>query len=603
MSLKFNIDRPKISDEEIKKNQNFNELVERFKQQSLKQAQGDESWWKNKKIRYSALIAGVTVICTITYLSLFTNSKQKTKTNETLITQNTSQNANKKESKTSYINNPSQKLKIPYTSYKINNAKGGQITHNTSTKIKVPKNSFVDKNGKDIIGDVTIEYKEFHDAGDIILSGIPMTYDSAGITYNFESAGMFDIKGNQNGEPVFIKPEKNVEVQLASTTKEERFNQYYLDTLKKNWQCLKKDKAIEILKTKPSEQNEKSSDKTAEFQIASHPKLSSLKYEIEKVIPRKIDSVKVVYSAKASKLPKAKEPLKPAKLTPGKPSFKLDGSYDEFPELSVFNNVVFEVGSENKNYTKELHEITWSDVKISQGPVKGKNYVLNLMYRNRSEKLIVYPVLTGNDFDEAQKVYEQKLGDYQKLADKRDVEEKRLISEMQAKQAAYLAEQRKKQEAYDLERSKLLAKYNLVEQNEIQSNFNAMSLQVRATRLFSVSQFGIYNSDCPHTPTNASSVVPIFVSQEKGKILQPTYIYLVNHTLKIVTSLDKQTGFRIDFDPNNEYSICIFNNNKMYVCDKQLFKKTKENENNKFMVKPLPESTDNVIDFKKALEI
>jgi outer membrane lipoprotein-sorting protein len=91
--------------------------------------------------------------------------------------------------------------------------------------------------------------------------------------------------------------------------------------------------------------------------------------------------------------------------------------------------------------------------------------------------------------------------------------------------------------------------------------------------------------------------------QEKGKILQPTYIYLVNHTIKTVTSLNKQTGFRIDFDPKNEYSMCIFNNNKMYVCDKQLFKKTKENENNKFMVKPLPESTDNVIDFKKALEI
>lgn len=36
MSIKFNIDRPKISDQEINKNKNFNELVEQFKQHSLK---------------------------------------------------------------------------------------------------------------------------------------------------------------------------------------------------------------------------------------------------------------------------------------------------------------------------------------------------------------------------------------------------------------------------------------------------------------------------------------------------------------------------------------------------------------------------------------
>ena len=88
MSPKFNIDRPKVSDDELKKQQNFEQLVERFKQQSLKKARGDESWWKSKKIRYSAVIAGVTVVCTITYLSLFTNQKQQ-QTHETLITQNT----------------------------------------------------------------------------------------------------------------------------------------------------------------------------------------------------------------------------------------------------------------------------------------------------------------------------------------------------------------------------------------------------------------------------------------------------------------------------------------------------------------------------------
>ena len=65
MEPKFNINRPKISDDEIKKHQDFEKLVKQFKQQSLNKAKHDKSWWKSKKVRYSAVIAGITVICTI----------------------------------------------------------------------------------------------------------------------------------------------------------------------------------------------------------------------------------------------------------------------------------------------------------------------------------------------------------------------------------------------------------------------------------------------------------------------------------------------------------------------------------------------------------
>ena len=601
MNSKFNVDRPKISDEEIKQHQNFNQLVERFKQQSLKQARGDESWWQNKKIRYSTAIAGVTVICTITYLALFNSNQKQTNKNETITTLNTSLPKNK-ETKHSFINAPSQKLKVPYSAYKINNAKGGNITHTTSSKIKIPKNSFVDKNGKDIVGDVTIEYKEFHDMGDVISSGIPMAYDSSGIKYNLETAGMFEIKGSQDGKPVFIKPEKNLEVELASAISEQRFNQYYLDTLEKNWKYVQRDHATLTSLKRESSQHSDSKEFIKKTAI-TNSKLDALKHEIEKAIPRKIDSVKVVYITKAEKLPKAKEPTKPIELTPGKPIFKLDGSYDEFPELAAFDNVVFEVGSENKNYSKDLHEVTWSDIKISQGPVKGKNYLLNLIYRNRSEKLIVYPVLSGDDFDKAEKVYEQKLEKYEVLVAKRNADEKRLLAEMQSKQAAYLAEQKKKQEEYDKEKAALFAKYNTAEQNELASNFNTMSAQVKATRLFRIAQFGIYNSDCPHGETKGTSITPNFVLNGNEKIINPDFIYLIDHSNKTVYSLDKSSAFKMNYSPQGVYSICIFNQNKMYLCNKMRFKRNTENNGNIFTIEALPASTDNLIDFKKAIEI
>src|SRR4051812_14462737 len=87
MGLKFNIDRPKVSDEELKKHQDFNKLVRQFKEQSIKQARGDESWWRNKKVQYTAVIAGITVVCTVTYLSLFQNQQSKqTVTNDKITT-------------------------------------------------------------------------------------------------------------------------------------------------------------------------------------------------------------------------------------------------------------------------------------------------------------------------------------------------------------------------------------------------------------------------------------------------------------------------------------------------------------------------------------
>lgn len=596
MSLKFNIDRPKISDEEIDKQKDFNRLVDQFKQQSLKKAQGDESWWKNKKVQYSSIIAGITVVCTITYLALFTNQNKNNTKHETLITPKKQTISPNKQ--TDFIKQPSQKLKIPYTSYTVNNAKGASIKHTTSTKITIPKNAFIDKSGKDVIGDVTIEYKEMHDIGDVIVSGIPMKYDSSGNHFNLESAGMFDIKGSQNGVPVFIKPNKQLNIELASNTKENRFNQYYLDTIARNWKYIKKDepKSTTLL-------NNSIKTKNQNFTAINSPKLQALKNQIDVIIPKRIDSVKIVCENKIAQLPKAKEPNKPNKAKSGTPSFKLDGSYDEFPELAAFENVVFEVGSENKNWSNDLHEVTWSDIKISQGPIKGKNYLLNLIYRNRSEKLIVYPVLSGADYDKAEKQYEQKLQNYTALLAKKQENEKRLISEMEAKQALYIAEQKKKEKEYESERAKLRAKYDVNEQNEIASTFKNMNSQTKATRLFKVSQFGVYNSDCPHAEPKGAITSPLFVLNQSAKFMTPDFIYLVDHTAQSVYILDKNDGFKMRYNLENTYSICIFSKNKLFLCSKQGFKQTIENESNRFILSPLPDNSENLIDFKKALEI
>ena len=49
MEPKFNLNRPKISDDEIDKNKDFDNLVKQFKEQSIQRARSDVSFFKNKK--------------------------------------------------------------------------------------------------------------------------------------------------------------------------------------------------------------------------------------------------------------------------------------------------------------------------------------------------------------------------------------------------------------------------------------------------------------------------------------------------------------------------------------------------------------------------
>jgi hypothetical protein len=589
MSLPFNLNRPPLGDDEINKRKDFDQLVKSFKEQSLKQAQGDESWWKNKKIRYTTVIAGATVVCTITYLSLFQNNNTKTqnKTHETVITPSKPLNKT-----TSFVKSPSPKLSTAYSKYTLNASKGGKITIPSSTQISIPKNALVNKAGKQLVGEVTIEYKEMHDLGDVILNGIPMQYDSAGKAYCLETAGMFDIRAYQNGEPVFIKPGEELKVELASLKPQDKFNQYFLDTVKRNWVYLKRDN---LQKVYPAQQ---ATPKT------SSAKTESLKREIEIIIPRKIDSVQKNYARTIAFLPKPSEPLKPEKATGKRPEFVIDADTKDFPELSAYENTLFEVGTENNNYSKELHEITWNDVQLLPGPNKGKNYILQLSYRGQKQKLVVYPVLKGADYKKAEAIYEAKFQDYLSLLETRQAKEKQLLKELQLKQQQYLSDQKRKQEELDKEQLRLKIEMQQNQSRQMLAGFNGTAEQNKVNRIFSIAQFGIYNSDCPHPVPSSNSIRPVFVLQGKGNLIIPERVYLIDYVSQTVMTYDGFTNpLSIPMDDDKNYAFCVFRSGKVFFCDQTQVKTSRLANSREFKVKALPDNLEHPADFKKFLQL
>ena len=591
MGTKFNLDREPVTDEEINSRKDFGELVNKFKKQSIEKARSDVNFLKNKKVTYSAIIAGVAVVCTVTYFAVFKKEPPKETANDKIITsQNQQTNSPDNKQNKAFIAPPISKLNVPYTSYKVKAEQGATIKHKSNSKIIIPKKAFVDKQGQDIVGEVEIKYREFHNQADIIASGIPMNYDSAGVQSHLESAGMIDIKGYQNGEPVFINPKKQITVEFASEHKEDKYNMYELDTIAKNWTYISRDNSLLNKKQSLPAQPLKSK----EIEKTDSPKAIELQKQID-AIPPKIEAEKVTYTQKVNQLPKHIEPNKPAKAIAGRPQFQLDVNYKEFPELAAFKNAVFEVGSENKNYNSKLAEITWSSAEVSEGPQKGKNYLLTLKLRERVEKLIVYPALTGADYDKALKSYESKFAEYKTLAAKREADEKRLKEEFEAKQAAYVAEQKKLNEEFIKEKIRWQREQQARQLSAVSQDFTSQAIVIR---VFNISNFGIFNSDCPNSLPSGASIDPVYVNNENK--ITPITIYLICHNKNLVYNL--QYG-KLKFNPKDSYSLCLISNGKMYLCNKETFASIVNSKEKKIPLSELSNDINDASDLKRALGI
>ena len=105
-----------------------------------------------------------------------------------------------------------------------------------ATLFQIPENAFVDASGAIVSGKVDLSYREFNDPTTIFLSGIPMKYDSAGMAYDFQSAGMMEFRASQNGVEVFPNPEALIEASIGTDWQGEDFNLYQLDDASGTWE-------------------------------------------------------------------------------------------------------------------------------------------------------------------------------------------------------------------------------------------------------------------------------------------------------------------------------------------------------------------------------
>ncbi len=543
MKRKITINRPGISSEEIAKRKNFDSVLKHH-------SGAGKPLFKKPLFLSSVLVAVLAIVTTVLVLTknhqpAFQQSEIPTHKDTTALAE-----FNNKENHIPFINPPLKGLDIDYTIYKVIAENGAALQFKTGSKLVVPKNAFEDGNGKPLKGEVELRYREFHDAADFFVSGIPMTYDSAGVKYQFESAGMMEMQGYQHGKKVSIAKDKAIAVELVSTYKGTEYNLYALDTLHNNWSCLGKDKVTEKsgnkditeVNSKPlNRQQEKMADSVSKF-------VSKATVEKEKKISELINSTKV--------------PIKPKQSQHAKYTFDIAVEPKEFPELAIYKGVLFEIGAENKSFNPALYDVTWDDANLKEGTKKGENYLLTLKKGSNKYEFIVYPVFEGKNFETAKTEYDYLLKEYNNQLEIRKQKEKQIEDAYNA-MIAFGQKMAKEQQKKEKER----------EANQ----FKLMDTQEKVSRLFAINKFGVYNSDCPKNYPQGAMCTATLINNKKAT-LQCYNVYLVDKEKNGIFTYYKNPVTQFSYNPASKNMIWTVEDGVLFWFKPEQFKDLKSGE-------------------------
>ncbi|MEO0898486.1 MAG: hypothetical protein AAFY71_18885 [Bacteroidota bacterium] len=417
----------------------------------------------------------------------------------------------------SSIKEPFQQFRKAGTTIKVMNNKMEAVTKElpSGTVLHIPAATFVYEDQQQVEGEVEVTLTEYHDVADLLMSGIPMHYDSAGERHILQTAGMVKISANKDGIPVMIAEGKEIQIDLASLEGKGDYNLYELDPKQGNWSYQNTASATPMA----TEENNPDND--------SISKLSSRIQSIEANI--------------ASMTQKA--PVKPAKLDNSMAPFDFVKDNGKFLELKDYKGITWQyAGISNErfldaNKSQAIFGEIWDDMSLSKYKQKGI-YILTLKNKRKQIEFLVEPALDG-------KAYEKALKDFKK------------------REAAYKAKVKAQQEELVKVKAEQIRRKRRLE---------------RFRRTFRIAKLGIYNWDRIMKMKQQTTVLAAnfnYEGLEEPVNSKDIETYLVMPNDKSVINLKNwRKGFRYSAAVPNML-ISILPGDKIYVYKKAAFKKDK----------------------------
>ena len=578
MKKKINIDRDPINGEEITSRMNFNQLLSNFPGY-IKLPFYKTGW-------FITTVASVAVLVTVTAI-LFSNNNTKEIivsasppiTTESIITYNED---------TPCINPPIKKLDIQSDSYYCENEVGGEFTHSSGSTIVVPKDAFVDNNGNSLNGEIELRYREFHDPIDFILSGIPMTYDSAGTEYTFESAGMIEIYGYQNGQPVELAHGKPIRIEMHPKDGSSRFNLYELDTSSGDWEYKGKTELVS------EDMDESIGAPSVTSQNSNEDVISAIMKTKEAI---EVTKTELAIAKKEVIEHKKTQPPKPKSSINKDRQFDLDVDPKEFPELKNYSSLTFEVDADDRNFSADVYEIEWEDISLSEKE-KGKSYYLTLFKGSAKRTFSVFPIFEGTDYKKAMEEFNQNFSTYEKELGQRISQEKKIKEKYERQMKLYeseLALEKKRQADFEKNQAAYFAQVK-------QDQKNILGINIVA-RAFEVTQFGTWNCDSPVSKPSGAKVNASF-ADNVGVNLGLHNVNLIEKNKNAVFTYDESQFNNFKFNPEEENTIVAFTaNNNIAIIKPIYFKDMPKEKKHQFEMEIIDVKSMTVTNVKEKLNL
>jgi hypothetical protein len=136
---------------------------------------------------------------------------------------------NKKEKIQTFINPPLPNADIPFETLRIDPTEADTIDLPMGTKLLIPPNAFVDSAGNYISDSVTIKYREFRNAAEIFLAGIPMNFNTLNNHTALETAGMFEIRALSKKRKLELAYGSAITIKMGSRVEGNDYNFFGFD--------------------------------------------------------------------------------------------------------------------------------------------------------------------------------------------------------------------------------------------------------------------------------------------------------------------------------------------------------------------------------------
>jgi len=382
-NYKFNRNPEQLSRQDIEKHMDFDALLQEYDRQKAPR--------RPALVRRLAWIGSAAAAALMGWWLFFGSSVQPT-----YETRNRAYFAEQP-----FVNPPCEsQAKAQFARYTFPANQGAIYEYASGSRLIVPPSAFETNAGATVDGDVDIYYREMHDFVDFFMSGIPMTYDSAGVTYTLESAGMIEIYAEQDGQRIRMRPGKTIEVELVSEITSPninvppRYNIYKLDTAERRWIYQDVDQ-IQIVDTEMDALD--TNHPLYEKQKNTRQKLETL--EIQET--NAIEQLSALYPAPA-------EPLRPER--PDGSNFVFDFDLSQLSGAPTqYEGTLWQVRPGQGIGEAELNR-EWDDMQLL--PLNSRDFELNLINDEEILTVIVSPVLTGSRYEQALARYNQEIEAY-----------------------------------------------------------------------------------------------------------------------------------------------------------------------------------------------